>query len=267
MASPTSHSDAAHRWAERLEAMAVPEEILAAAPESPHGFDVDFFARIADEAAEADTPSRQAALAALPQAGNVLDVGCGAGAGALPLAPPAAMLIGVDEDPEMLGAFGDRADARGVAHAEIVGRWPDAARRAPTADVVVCHNVLYNAADVVPFVAALTDHARRRVVVELTEQHPLAWLRPYWRALHDFDRPPGPDADDLLAVLAELGDETEVSRWERASRGRRDRDAQIEFVRQRLAVGPDRDDEVAALLDRHPPPETRRVVTIAWPPA
>jgi SAM-dependent methyltransferase len=267
MTSQAARSDAARRWAECLEAMAVPDEILAGAPESPHGFDVDFFARIADEAAEADTPSRQAALAALPEAGSGLDVGCGAGAAALPLTPPAAMLIGVDEDPEMLGAFGDRVDARGVAHAEIVGRWPDAAPRAPAADVVLCHTVVYNGADAVPFLTALTDHARRRVVVELTEQHPLAWMRPYWRALHDFDRPPGPEADDFLAVLAELGYDVEVARWERPSRGRRERDAQIDFLRRHLAVDTDRDDEIDALLDQHPPPETRRVVTVAWSPA
>lgn len=246
--------------------MALPAEILAQAPDSPHGFDVDMFARIADEAAARDTPSRQAALAALPDQGSVLDVGSGAGAAALQLVPPAAMLFGVDEDPEMLGALGERAEARGVAHAEIVGRWPAVAHRAPTADVVVCYHVLYDVPDVVPFVDALSAHARHRVVLELTAEHPLAWLRPYWRELHGYDRPPGPTADEVITVLSELGHDVEVTRWEQPARSQRTPDERLAFVRQRLAVGADRDPEVRELLDRHPPPEQRATVTLAWSP-
>lgn len=246
--------------------MALPDEILAQAPDSPHGFDVEMFARIADEAATQDTPSRQAALAALPEQGNVLDVGCGAGAGALQLVPPAAMLFGIDESPEMLGAFGERAEARGVAHAELVGRWPDAAHRAPTADVVVCYHVLYNVPDAVAFLEALTAHARHRVVLELSAEHPLAWLGPYWREIHDYDRPPGPTADDAVAILSELGYDTESIRWDQAPRSRRSPDELLAFVRQRLAVDADRDPELRELLERHPPPEHRPTVTVAWSP-
>lgn len=266
MESEHTHSPAARRWHEQLAAMAVPDEILAAAPASPHGFDVDMFARIADEAAAQDTPSRQAALSALPASGSVLDVGCGAGAGALALVPPAEMLIGLDEHVEMLGAFGDRAEARGVAHAEVVGRWPDAAHRAPTADVVVCHNVLYNVFELAPFVVALTEHTTRRVVVELTGEHPLAWMRPYWRAIHGLDRPPGPTAEDAIEAIADLGYDPDVTRWHRPSRLRHDSDEDFAFVRQRLAVDSDRDPELRQLLQRHPPPQTRSVVTIAWQP-
>lgn len=256
----------AHRWAEQLEVMALPDEILARAPDSPHDFDVEMFARIADEAAARDTPSRQAALAALPDQGSVLDVGCGAGAGAFQLVPPAAMLFGVDESSEMVGEFGARAETRGVAHAERVARWPDAAHRVPTADVVVCYHVLYNVPDAVPFLEALTARARNRVVLELTAEHPLAWLRPYWRELHGYDRPPGPTADDLVALLNDLGYDIEVTRWENQPRSRRTPEEQIAFVRQRLAVGPDRDPELHDLLERYPPPERRPTVTLAWSP-
>lgn len=246
--------------------MALPDEILAQAEDSPHSFDVEMFARIADEAAAQDTPSRQAALAALPDRGSVLDVGCGAGAGAFQLVPPATMLFGVDESPEMLGAFGERAEARGVAHAELVARWPDVVHRVPTADVVVCYHVLYNVPDAVPFLEALTARARGRVVLELTAEHPLAWLRPYWRELHGYDRPPGPTADDLIALLTDLGYDPEVTRWDNPPRSRRTPDEQIAFVRQRLAVGTDRDPELRDLLARHPPPEIRPTVTLAWSP-
>lgn len=266
MPHSSTHIPALQRWHEQLAAMAVPDEILAAAPASPHGFDVAMFARIADEMAQEDTPSRRAGLAGLPPGGSVLDVGCGAGAGALALCPPAGSLIGVDESAEMLAAFADRAVARGVAHREIVGRWPDVADDTPPADVVVCHNVLYNVFELAPFVAALTEHASHRVVVELTGEHPLAWMRPYWQAIHGFDRPPGPTAEDAVAALDELGYAVEVTRWRRSSRLTREHDEHVAFVRQRLAVDTDRDAELQALLDAYPPPEVRSVVTIAWQP-
>lgn len=263
--SPAS-TPAARQWAQQLDAMALPAEILDHAPESPHGFDVDMFVRIADELSAHDTPSRRAALAALPNQGSVLDVGCGAGAAALQLVPPAALLFGVDEEAEMLGAFGERAEAHGVAHAEVVGRWPDVARRTPSADVVVCYHVLYNVPIAVPFLEALTAHARHRVVLELTAEHPLAWLRPYWRELHDYDRPPGPTADEAIALLSEVGYDVEVTRWEQPARSQRTPDEELAFVRQRLAVDTDRDPELRELLTRYPPPQLRSMVTLAWSP-
>ncbi len=45
---------AAERWAEALAGWAIPEPILAAAPESPWGFPSDLFARRADAAAAPD---------------------------------------------------------------------------------------------------------------------------------------------------------------------------------------------------------------------
>lgn len=102
----------------------------------------------------------------------------------------------MDEGAGILAAFAERAEARGVDHLEIVGRWPDVADQAPKVDVVVSHNVLYNVADVVPFLQAMTDHARARVVVELTEHHPVAWMNPYWEHFHELQRPQRPTADD-----------------------------------------------------------------------
>src|SRR4051812_28598057 len=95
---------AAAVWAEALAAWAIPEDILAAAPESPWGFPVALFHPAED--GPADTPSRQAALDALDalggSGGSVLDVGCGAGAASLALVPPARRVIGVDSSPDML---------------------------------------------------------------------------------------------------------------------------------------------------------------------
>jgi SAM-dependent methyltransferase len=258
-------SPAARRWADGLAAWAVPEHILASAPESPHRFDVGLFARIADEALERVTPSQRIAGEGLPAGGSVLDVGCGGGAGSLPLAPAAALLVGVDESPGMLTAFAERAEAQGVAHAEVEGSWPDAADRAPVTDVVVCHNVLYNVPDLLPFIARLDDHARSRVVVELTAHHPLSWMNPYWRELHGIERPEVPTAQDAAAVARDGGYDVQVERWDRPMHSDRTPDELVAFIRQRLCLGPDRDEEIRALTSRFPPPQTRPVHTIWWP--
>ena len=80
----------AERWSEALAGWAIPEEILAVAPESPWGFPTEVFVTAAREALVAPpTPTHRRALEALPLGGVVLDVGAGAGAASLPLTPRA----------------------------------------------------------------------------------------------------------------------------------------------------------------------------------
>ena len=242
---------AAEAWAEALAAWAIPEDILAAAPESPWGFPVALFHPAEDE--PADTPSRQAALDALggDNGRSVLDVGCGAGAASLALVPPAARVIGVDSSTDMLAAFARGAGQRGVAHVEVQGRWPDVADRVTErADVVVCHHVFYNAPDLPAFVGALTDHADRRVVCELSAAHPQIALNDLWRHFWDLDRPRRPLADDAVAVLRELGIDPHVDRWRRPARRahRLTRAEEVAFTRRRLCLPAERDAEIDALL-------------------
>jgi SAM-dependent methyltransferase len=259
---------AGQRWSEALAAWTIPAELLAAAPRDPHRFDVGRFARIAtaaEAAGTADNPSLRRSREAVPPGGSVLDVGCGVGAASLPLIPPATTVVGVDPQADMLTAYAERARARGAAVITVAGRWPDAAPDVPVADVVVCHHVLYNVADLARFVTALTDHARRRVVVELSRRHPLAWTAPYWRALHGLDRPDGPTSDEAVAALAEAGIRTEVTHWDAPNRLRDEDPAQrLAFVRERLCVGPERDAELAAAIAAAPPPAVRPVTTLWW---
>lgn len=252
---------AAEHWAEQLGAWAIPDEILEAAPESPWGFSLGLFESRADEARDRDTPSRRRALDALPDGGSVLDVGCGAGAGGLPLVPPAGRLIGVDEGADMLEAFARRAETAGVDHTEIEGRWPDVADGVPETDVVVCHNVLYNAPDIVPFVRALDAHARRRVVCELTDEHPMVWMGPLWERFHGLERPAGPTADDARAVLREAGFDARIERFDLP---REPEAADVGFVRKRLCLPAERDPEIEAAIDRIGRPATRTYATIWW---
>ena len=260
-------TDAARRWERDLQSWSIPQPILDQAPEPPWGFPTALFSRAAEQAVAEDPPgpSRLRALEALPDGGVVLDVGVGGGAASLPLAPPARLLIGVDQSPRMLASFAEACGRRGVAHREVQGDWPEVAPLVEPVEVVVCHHVLYNVGDLVPFVDALTRHARRRVVVELTAEHPMARLNELWRVLHGIERPDRPTADDAHEVVREMGLSVQREEGERPSLWWEvDRAERIAFVRRRLCVGPERDAEIEALLPAPQEEAPLRVVTLWW---
>jgi hypothetical protein len=252
-------------WANWLAAWAIPAELIAAAPESPYFFDPQVFIAAADKAMARpdDTPSDRAAREALPAGGSVVDVGVGAGAASVRLRP--ATIVGVDANRVLLDAFVERASGFGIDALAIEGSWPAVAPDTPVADVVVCHHVVYNAADLATFAAALDGHARRRVVVELTAVHPMAWMTPYWRALHGIDQPDRPTAADAVDVLKGLGFEPHQQRWVRNYQmiGENGEDALARIAR-RLCLPPDRNPELRELLVSTPPPTGREVVTVWW---
>jgi SAM-dependent methyltransferase len=195
------------------------------------------------------TLTTRRALEALPDRGAVLDVGVGAGAASLPFAPRAARIVGVDASEDLLAAFRTAAEGIDVSVETVSGRWPDVAGQVGVADVAVCAHVLYNVQDVEPFVRALDEHVRRRVVVEITGSHPLAWMNPLWLRFHRLHRPEAPTAGDALAVLRQLGIDATIEREARRSRGgfERREDA-VAVVRKRLCLPADRDPEVAEAL-------------------
>jgi SAM-dependent methyltransferase len=258
---------AARRWANRLSAWAIPRQILARAPRSPWWFPPGLFRTPHGPAP--DTPSTGLARAALPPTGGtVLDVGCGGGRASLALAPPAEHVIAVDRDAPLLAAFRAAAAQRGVACTAVLGEWPAVAGDVPVADVAVCHHVAYNVADLGPFALALDARARRRVVVELRQEHPLVWMAPLWRQFWDLERPTGPTAAEALAVLREVGLPAGMVTWQEAPGVSRLRglpfERQVEIARIRLCLPADRDDEVAEALRALGPPRPREVATIWW---
>ncbi len=243
---------ASRRWADALAKWAIPDEILNAAPESPWSFPPSLFARRADTAVHRFTASNLRALEALPDGGSVLDVGCGGGAASLPLASKAGQLIGVDPSSDMLQEFRARAEKSGAVVSLIEGTWPEVADRTPVADVVVCHHVVYNTPDIATFAGRLSDHARTRVVVELTEHHPLRRLNDLWMQFHGIRRPEDPTADDAVAVLNEIGVSPQRENWiPDAMTGFASREDLVAFVRRRLCLPQDREPEIeAAIADR-----------------
>lgn len=236
---------AAEHWASELAAWAIPEHIMAQAPESPWAFSPALFRPPAEPTP--DTPSRVRAREALPEGGSVLDVGCGGGAAGLALVPPAGRVTGFDQSQELLDLFAARAGELGVEFQAVQGSWPEDAATVGPADVVVTHHVAYNVPDLGGFARELSSHARNRVVMELSSFHPRYGVNHLWRHFWAVDRPEGPTADDAIAVLREVGIEPAVERAPRAGRPI-DRERRVASVRRYLCLPPERDAEVDALL-------------------
>jgi cyclopropane fatty-acyl-phospholipid synthase-like methyltransferase len=260
------HGEAAQRWADALARWSIPREILAAAPDKPWHCPVALFAADSTRVADPSRPSHRLARAALGGGGTVLDVGCGGGAASVPLVPPARRVTGVDASPQLLAAFADAATAAGAEVDLREGRWPEAAATVAPADVVVCHHVAYNAPDIGAFTAALDGHARRLVVMEVTERHPQSWLNPLWKRFWGLDRPTEPSADLLVEVVRQAGARPSVHRFRRPHRQRTARPEDwVAFARRQLCLPEERDGEVAVAL-RDLTAADRDYVAVAWRP-
>lgn len=251
---------AAERWASQLADWAIPDHIMAVAPESPWEFSPALFTPPVEPVP--DTPSRLRAREVLPEGGSVLDVGCGGGAAGLALVPPAARVTGFDQSAELLALFAARAEELGVDFETVQGDWPADAGLVGPAEVVVCHHVAYNVPDLGAFAAALSSHARVRVVVELSDRHPRVGVNHLWRHFWDLERPSGPTADDAVAALEEAGITPAVERFPRMVR-KGSREARVASIRRYLCLPAGREPEIAELLgdDAGDPGEA---VTLWW---
>ena len=255
------------RWRQLLRQREVPPAILERAPEPTVTLEPERFRwRPDQDATQPVRPSRRRALEALPEGGTVLDVGVGGGASSLGLVPRPGLIVGVDPMPDMLESFAASAADAGVAIRTVLGRWPGVADQVEVADVAVCHHALYQAAEIEAFVTALTAHARRRVVLEVSARFPPSGLTALWRSIHGIDRPDPAVPDELQAVLAAMGLAVEREDIVLPARAQEVDARQVAFVRRRLYVGPERDAEIEHHL-RTRPPEEHRVAALWWPGA
>lgn len=271
-----SPSDPLAYWKDSLQGWAIPDEIVESAPESPWGFPPGLFARRASSALERPlTFSNRKALDALPDRGSVLDVGSGGGAASLPLAHKAGSIVAVDTSEEMLDSFRQAASRIDMPAQAVCGSWPEIAPEAPATDVVVCNHVLYNVQDLGPFAAALDDHARRRVVIELTPQHPLAWMNDLWLRFHGLRRPQGPTFEDAARAIRSLGPDVRTHEEVGVSvmGGFETRQDALAFVRKRMCLQPEQDEELAGALGNRlretdggwsAAPHEHRMATLWW---
>ena len=245
--------NAAARWRAYLEDWALPADLLAAVPDSPYTWPADLYRRRRRaEAGAPPGPTARVVAGLLPAGGSLLDVGAGTGRASLPFARQGHPLTAVERNQAMVAALGAEAEDAGAGVRVIEKPWPEAASEAGRHDVVVCAHVVYDVADLAPFLQALHETARVGVVLEAGERHPWANLTPYYRALHGLERPDGPAAGLLLEVIAEvLGVAPEVEHWIGPARTRfADLQELVEFYRRRLLVPASR---AADLADRLAP--------------
>jgi SAM-dependent methyltransferase len=258
-------ASAAARWRENVRGSTVPRAILDRAPEAEYSLEPERFRwRPEEDAKQPVRPSRLRALEALPEGGSVLDVGVGGGASSLGLVPRPGLITGVDPLEAMLGAFTASAEAAGVPVRTVHGTWPEMAEQVEPADVVVCHHAVYRVEEIEAFLAALTGHARRRVVVEVSGHPPLVALNPLWNAFHGLERPDWLVPDALQAVLEDMGLAVEREDMVLPARAQEVTPELVAFSRRRLYVGQERDSEIADFL-RSRAPVPSRVSALWWP--
>lgn len=254
-------NNAAQKWAKDLAEWAIPESIISQAPESPWIHPPAMFTLPTEIP---DSPSHQRAREAMPSNGSVLDIGCGGGIAAFAIAPPARTLIGVDHQDEMLKMFAESANTKGFEHQVVLGDWPEVSPQTPKADVVTCHHVAYNVAQIEPFLKALDSHATKRVVIELPQHHPLSTMRDSWKHFWNLDRPVNPTPQDLIEVLAEMGITANLELWQGPKLRPLNIEDDVRFLRIRLCLDSSRDQEIRQFLEAQKPIESRALATIWW---
>lgn len=240
---------AADQWGAALESWALPQTLLDDAPESPYGWPAELWRRRMRAEALDPTPTTDIVHRLAGDGGSVMDVGAGTGRGAVPLARLGHTVTAVERSESMLEGL--RAETSGLDVTVVDGAWPDVVWALRTHDVVTSAHVVYDVADIGPFVDAMHRKSRRGVVVEMTPEHPWSHLSPYYRALHDLDRPTRPTVEDFVAVVNEVvGVAPEVERWERPG-GLQFADLQelLALYAKRLLIGPDRMEELTQLLE------------------
>jgi len=161
--------DYAARWAAIVERRRVQMEAAYAAAGLER---VDYWGRRANAYRSAtharthEDPFVPIVRQALSPGSTLLDVGSGPGRHTLALVPDAAHITAVDPSAAMLGLLKQDLADGGIKNVTAVeAEWMQA--EVEPADVVICSHVLYPIADVVPFIAKLEAHARRRVFVYL----------------------------------------------------------------------------------------------------
>ena len=213
-----SNSPAA-RWKAELQAWAIPERLLEQADESPYGWPAKLWRRRTQESRfrQETTPTTSLVSHLLGSDGTLVDVGAGTGRSCLPYARAGHTVTAVEKNPGMAAGLAEEVDSEDLEVNVVVGAWPGAADRTPVADVVLSSHVVYDVPDIGPFVRGLDAHCRRGVVLEMTDVHPWTKMNYLYRAIHDLDRPDGPSVEHLVqVVVAEVGAEVGVVRWERA---------------------------------------------------
>ena len=268
---------AAQHWRRELNAWVIPQSLLDAAPQSPYGWPASLWRRrtAAALASGRPTPTLDLIARLAGPGGSILDIGAGTGRASLPLTRAGHPLTAVEPSDTMLAGLTDASVGLPVTVVE--GRWPESKDLVGVHRVAMCAHVVFDVAELGPFLTAMNERAGAAVVIEMTAHHPWVHLGPYYRALHGLERPVGPGWDDLVGVVHEvLRVDPTVEHWQRPTDlWFESVDEIVELYAQRLLIGPDRWPELRALLEPgliggpggyQLGTESRDLVTVWWLP-
>jgi hypothetical protein len=141
-----------------------------------------------------------------------LDIGAGGGRFAIPLSREVRSVIAVEPSAAMRSVLGEAMAAETRTNIEMVDlRWPPAADvEAPSGDVSLAANVLYDNLELEAFLAALEAHTHRLCVVICSDRAPSTPDPGLWEALHGERLCPLPGLREFVAVLGALNRRYEV---------------------------------------------------------
>jgi hypothetical protein len=139
----------------------------------------------------------------------LLDVGGGAGRISLPLASRCREVICIDPSAGMQEVFETTVRDAGIKNARFVsGGWPETT--GVEGDVALVAHVTYFVTDIVPFIAALNNATRRRVLVGSRSLAAPNQFAPFFKLVRGEELALVPGPDELAAVLREVGIGAEV---------------------------------------------------------
>lgn len=130
--------------------------------------------------------------------------------------------------------------------------------------MVAVFHVAFNVGDIVPFLAELHSHARKRVVIEIPIAHPMSNMNEGWKHFWNLTRPTVPVARNLIDVLSEMGITATIEYFESEILLDKKVDGANGFIRRRLCLPEERQGEVDAFIEANPMPERRKLALIWW---
>ncbi|MGE3074143.1 MAG: methyltransferase domain-containing protein [Dehalococcoidia bacterium] len=224
-------------WARRVRANNEQAERFREAPERP-----DFYAPIASsfkvDPRRTNEPALDVLRGMVVPGETWLDIGCGGGRYALPLALAGAEVIGIDPSTGMLATLKEASAEFGVPEIKTIqSRWP--MENPPSGDVSFIAHVSYDIAEIGGFVEGMEQAARRLCVAVLLAEAPATQAAGLWPAVHGEERTLLPALPEFLAILLARGKVFSVWLGERPAVGYPSLEAIEGFVRQQLFIEPD----------------------------
>ena len=231
--------------------------------------DGDFYAPVASDfryqPEQADEVVLGSLEALMKPGEELLDIGCGGGRYALPLATRAGRVIGLDPSPAMLATFRAGIAERHATNVELVeARWP--MPEPPRADVALIANVAYDIEEIGPFLDAMERASRRLCLAVLLELPPPHAVDALWLAIHGEERASLPALAEFVALQLARGRLCEVRLFGRPAAPMHP-EALLARARRMLWLreGSEKDRALVALLTHErPQPRSLRVGIVSW---